>query len=125
MKRALSRLCCAGCIALAGLIPLSLFARNAVEPGQVAISVARWLEQGHYTREKLDEKMSGRFLQTYLTTLDYNKLYFIQGHIAELGSKYSATLGDSVLRGDLGPAREIFGRFRQRVEDRVAKNKKP
>jgi carboxyl-terminal processing protease len=124
MKRALSRFCCAGCIALAGLIPLSLFARSSVEPGQVAISVARWLEQGHYTREKLDEKMSARFLQTYLTTLDYNKLYFTQKDVDEFENKYASTLGDSVLRGDLGPAREIFARFRQRVEDRVAKNKK-
>ena len=124
MKRALSRLCWAGCIALAGLIPLSLIARSSVEPGQVAISVARWLEQGHYTREKLDEKMSARFLQTYLTTLDYNKLYFTQKDVDEFESKYASTLGDSVLRGDLGPAREIFARFKQRVEDRVAKNKK-
>ncbi|HEY6675776.1 MAG TPA: carboxy terminal-processing peptidase [Terrimicrobium sp.] len=124
MKRALSRFCCAGCIALAGLIPLSLFARSSVEPGQVAISVARWLEQGHYTREKLDEKMSARFLQTYLTTLDYNKLYFTQKDVDEFENKYASTLGDSVLRGDLGPAREIFARFRQRVEERVAKNKK-
>jgi carboxyl-terminal processing protease len=124
MKRALSRFCCAGCIALAGFIPLSLFARSSVEPGQVAISVARWLEQGHYTREKLDEKMSARFLQTYLTTLDYNKLYFTQKDVDEFENKYASTLGDSVLRGDLGPAREIFARFRQRVEDRVAKSKK-
>jgi carboxyl-terminal processing protease len=124
MKRALLRLCCAGCIALGGLIPLSLFARNSVEPGQVAISVARWLEQGHYTREKLDEKMSARFLQTYLTTLDYNKLYFTQKDVDDFESKYASTLGDSVLRGDLGPAREIFTRFKQRVEERVAKNKK-
>jgi carboxyl-terminal processing protease len=124
MKRALSRFCCAGCIALAGLIPLSLFARSSVEPGQVAISVARWLEQGHYTREKLDEKMSARFLQTYLTTLDYNKLYFTQKDVDEFESRYASTLGDSVLRGDLAPAREVFNRFKQRVEDRVAKNKK-
>jgi carboxyl-terminal processing protease len=124
MKRAFSGLCCAGLIALAGLFPLSLFARSSVEPGQVAISVARWLEQGHYTREKLDEKMSARFLQTYLTTLDYNKLYFTQKDVDEFQNKYAATLGDSVLRGDLAPAREIFARFKQRVEDRVAKNKK-
>jgi carboxyl-terminal processing protease len=124
MKRALSGLFCAGWIAIAGLIPLSLFARSSVEPGQVAISVARWLEQGHYTREKLDEKMSARFLQTYLTTLDYNKLYFTQRDVDEFQAKYASTLGDSVLRGDLGPAREIFTRFKQRVEDRVAKNKK-
>ncbi len=124
MKRALSGLCGAGWIALLAILPLSLFARNSVEPGQVAISVARWLEQGHYTREKLDEKMSARFLQTYLTTLDYNKLYFTQKDVDEFQSKYASTLGDSVLRGDLGPAREIFARFKQRVEDRVAKNKK-
>ena len=64
------------------------------------------------------------FLQTYLTTLDYNKLYFTQKDIDEFENKYASTLGDSVLRGDLGPAREIFARFKQRVEERVAKNKK-
>ena len=101
MKRALSRLLLAGLIAAAGLLPAQLVARGSVDPGQVAISVARWLEQGHYTREKLDEKMSAKFLQTYLTTLDYNKLYFTQGDISEFEQKYSTTLGDSVLRGDL------------------------
>ena len=124
MKRALSGFLLAGLIAAAGLLPAQLVARGSVDPGQVAISVARWLEQGHYTREKLDEKMSAKFLQTYLTTLDYNKLYFTQGDIGEFEQKYSTTLGDSVLRGDLGPAREIFARFKQRVEDRVTKNKK-
>jgi carboxyl-terminal processing protease len=124
MKRALSGLFCAVAIVFAGFIPAPLAARSSIDPGQVAISVARWLEQGHYTREKLDDKISARFLQTYLTTLDYNKLYFTQQDVDEFGSKYSATLGDCVLRGDLGPAREIFARFRQRVEDRVAKNKK-
>jgi carboxyl-terminal processing protease len=124
MKRALSGLLSAGLIALAGLLPAQLAARGSVDPGQVAISVARWLEQGHYTREKLDEKMSAKFLQTYLTTLDYNKLYFTQADITEFEQRYSTTLGDSVLRGDLEPAREIFTRFKQRVEDRVAKNKK-
>ena len=124
MKRALSGFLLAGLIAAAGLLPAQLVARGSVDPGQVAISVARWLEQGHYTREKLDEKMSAKFLQTYLTTLDYNKLYFTLGDVSEFEQKYSTTLGDSVLRGDLGPAREIFTRFKQRVEDRVTKNKK-
>jgi carboxyl-terminal processing protease len=68
--------------------------------------------------------MSARFLQTYLTTLDYNKLYFTQKDVDDFEHRYASTLGDSVLRGDLGPAREIFARFKQRVEDRVAKNKK-
>jgi carboxyl-terminal processing protease len=124
MKRTLFRLCFAGLIVLGGSIPSSLGARGSVDPGQVAISVGRWLEQGHYTREKLDDKLSARFLQTYLTTLDYNKLYFTQQDIREFEQKYFSTLGDTVLRGDLAPAREIFARFKQRVEERVAKNKK-
>ncbi len=124
MKRTLLGLFLAGLLVLAGLNSRSLAARGPVDPGQVAISVARWLEQGHYTREKLDEKVSARFLQTYLTTLDYNKLYFTQQDVREFEEKYFVTLGNSVLRGDLAPAREIFARFRQRVEERVAKNKK-
>jgi carboxyl-terminal processing protease len=80
MKRALSGIFCAGLVVFAGLIPAPLAARSSVDPGQVAISVARWLEQGHYTREKLSDKMSGRFIQTYLTTLDYNKRTYTAGH---------------------------------------------
>ena len=103
-------------------LPTLAFARDAVDPGQVAISVARWLEQGHYTRQKLDDEMSKKFLQTYLTTLDYNKLYFTQQDVDEFEKKYGTTLGDSVLRGDVTPAREIFQKFKAKVEARAVKN---
>jgi carboxyl-terminal processing protease len=118
-----SRAALAGC-ALSVLATGGLFARSSVDPSQVAISVASWLERGHYTRQKLDDEMSRKFLETYLTNLDYNKLYFTQKDIDEFTTKYGNTLASSALRGDLGPAREIFGRFKQRVTDRVAKNKK-
>ncbi len=107
------------------LLPAGLFARSSdADPGQVAISVARWLEQGHYTRQKLDEATSEKFLQTYLTMLDYNKLYFTQKDVDDFTAKYGNTLGDNVLRGDISPARDIFGRFKERVEARIASNKK-
>ena len=104
------------------LLPTLAFARDTVDPGQIAISVARWLEQGHYTRQKLDDEMSKKFLQTYLTTLDYNKLYFTQQDVDEFEKKYATTLGDSVLRGDVTPAREIFQKFKAKVEARAVKN---
>jgi carboxyl-terminal processing protease len=100
------------------------WARSSVDPSQVAVSVASWLERGHYTRQKLDDEMSRKFLQTYLTTLDYNKLYFTQKDVAEFEKKYGTTLAGSVLRGDLAPSREIFARFKERVTERVASNKK-
>jgi carboxyl-terminal processing protease len=113
----------AGC-ALAVLFADGLLARSSVDPSQVAVSVASWLERGHYTRQKLDDKMSRKFLETYLTNLDYNKLYFTQKDVDEFTKKYGTTLASSVLRGDLEPGREIFARFKQRVTERVAKNKK-
>ena len=116
----------AGTVAFTALIlaPSLIFGRSSVDPGQVAISVARWLEQGHYSRQKLDQDISAKFLQTYLTSLDYNKLYFTQKDVDEFEKKFGATLGHGVLRGDVEPAREIFGRFKQRMEGRIAKSKK-
>lgn len=124
MKPMFSQFRPAGLTALAVVLSASaLLARSSVDPGQVAMSVARWLEQGHYTREKLDEEMSRKFLNTYLTALDYNKLYFLQSDVDEFEKEYGDSLGNRVLRGDIEPARKIFARFKERVEARIASNK--
>jgi len=113
---------------LAGLV-LSIalvtpgWAKTMADPSQVSAAVARWLEQGHYTRQKLDDQMSQRLLDTYLTALDYNKLYFTQQDVDEFTSKYGSSLDDALLQGNLEPAREIFKRFQTRVQDRVTTNK--
>ena len=94
---------------------------GAADPRQVAITVGRLLEQGHYSRQKLDAEMSKRILESYLENLDYNKLFFTQEDVDQFTQKYGATLGDSILLGDLQPAREIYSVFKVRVEDRMAK----
>lgn len=112
-----------GVAVAATLITHSLPAREAANPGQTAITVARWLEKGHYSRARLDDAMSEKLLQTYLSNLDYNRLYFTQGDIDEFTAKYADALDDAILTGDLDPAREIYQRFKERVEERVAKAK--
>src|ERR1700722_8515479 len=94
---------------------------NSADPRQVAITVGRLLEQGHYSRQKLDAEMSKRILETYLENLDYNKLFFTQEDVDQFSQKYGTTLGDSILLGDLQPAREMYSEFRVRVEERMAK----
>src|ERR1700722_5385714 len=94
---------------------------NLADSRQVAVTVGRLLEQGHYSRQKLDAEMSKRILESYLENLDYNKLFFTQEDVDQFTQKYGASLGDSILLGDLQPAREIYGVFRVRVEDRIAK----
>lgn len=89
--------------------------------GQIEIAVGKLLEQGHYTRQKLDSDVSDRFLNNYLDALDYNHLFFTQQDVDAFTQKYGAILGDDVLLGNPTPADQIFRAYRQRVKDRVAK----
>jgi carboxyl-terminal processing protease len=45
---------------------------------QVAISVGRLLEEGHYTHQPLTDEISRKFLRTYLELLDFSHLFFTQ-----------------------------------------------
>ena len=93
------------------------------DPGQIAISVAKALEQLHYTRHPLDNDMSERLLHTYIDTLDYNKLFFTQHDIDGFEKKYGTELDDDIWLGQLDPAYSIYDLYLKRVDARVAKIK--
>jgi carboxyl-terminal processing protease len=110
-------------IILALLLPFARFASAEPDPGQISISVGRLLEQGHYTKRKLDDDLSRQLLKNYLEALDYNHLFFTQADVDKFTSKYAAVLDDDILLGNPNPAFEIYNLFQKRVEDRVAKIK--
>jgi carboxyl-terminal processing protease len=107
-------------IAASASVALAANRPTVADPRQVAIVVGRLLEQGHYTRQKLDPQMSARVLDSYLENLDQNKLYFTREQVVPIVQKYGATLGQSILKGDLDPAREIYKIYWQAVMIRVA-----
>src|SRR5580693_5350058 len=94
------------------------------DPSQIEISVGRLLEQGHYSRKKLDEKVSQVFLKNYLEGLDYTHLYFTQDDVDLFTKRFGNSLSEDVLLGKPDPAFTIFDIYKKRVEDRVAKVKK-
>lgn len=111
-------------------------ASSSTDMRPVAATVAKMLEQGHYLHPlSLSEKnpprlesespqtMSERVLKNYLQMLDYMHLYFTQDDVNEFMTRFAPTLASQIPIGDLSAPREIFTRFRQRVEERVAKNK--
>ena len=85
------------------------------------MSVGRLLEEGHYTRQKLNEEISNKFLQTYLEMLDFSHLFFTQKDVDELNDKYASSMAGDVLLGNLKPAYDIYALYTKRVDDRVAK----
>jgi carboxyl-terminal processing protease len=89
----------------------------------IAMSVGRLLEEGHYTRGKLNEEVSKKFLQTYLELLDFSHLFFTQQDVDSLNAKYANSIAGDVLLGNLKPAYEIYDLYAKRVDERVAKVK--
>src|SRR5215467_6516557 len=87
----------------------------------VAMSVGRLLEEGHYTRQKLNEEVSKKFLQTYLEMLDFSHLFFTQEDVDSVTEKYGNAMAGDVLMGTLKPAYEIYALYTKRVDERVAK----
>src|SRR6266403_2340804 len=89
----------------------------------IAMSVGRLLEEGHYTRQKLNEEISKKFLQCYLELLDFSHLFFTQQDVDTLNAKYGNSIAGDVLLGNLKPAYEIYALYTKRVDQRVAKIK--
>ena len=89
----------------------------------IAMSVGRLLEEGHYTRQRLNEEVSNKFLQTYLEMLDFSHLFFTQKDVDELNAKYGSSMAGDVLLGALKPAYDIYALYTKRVDERVAKIK--
>ena len=87
------------------------------------MSVGRLLEEGQYTRQKLNEELSKKFLQTYLELLDYSHLFFTQQDVDTLNAKYGNSIAGDVLLGTLKPAYDIYALYTKRVDERVAKIK--
>jgi len=97
--------------------------QNSADSRQISITVARLLEQAHYSRQKLDDATAKKILDTYLEDLDYTKLFFTQEDIDEIYKKYGPTLDQDLTVGNVQPARDIYNLFKTRVTDRVAKIK--
>ena len=98
--------------------------------GDVAATVARMLENGHYSRQPLNREVepgitqARRALDRYFTLLDYNHLFFTQKDIDEFTSKYGSAIQDDILLGNLDPAYEIYDRFFDRLAERTEKIRK-
>ncbi|MFN2477297.1 MAG: carboxy terminal-processing peptidase [Chthoniobacterales bacterium] len=95
-----------------------LLAKSDLE--QVAVSVGRLLEEGHYTHQPLNDEVSKKFLRTYLEILDFSHLFFTQQDVDMLTVKYGTSIDDDVLLGNLKPAYEIYELYQSRVDARVA-----
>src|ERR1700722_10277229 len=83
-----------------------------------ARKIGRILEEAHYSRAALDDKMSDVIYQRYLESLDGQKSYFLQSDINDFNA-YRFLFDDMIRTGDIDPAYLMFARFQQRNRERI------
>jgi carboxyl-terminal processing protease len=100
----------------------SLLPAGAIAPTDpqraTARKIGRILEEAHYSRAALDDKMSEVIYQRYLESLDGQKSYFLQSDINDFNA-YRFLFDDMIRTGDIDPAYLIFARFQQRNHERI------
>jgi carboxyl-terminal processing protease len=91
--------------------------------GQIAYVAALILQRHHYTKQPFDDTVSSKFLDRYIEAYDPQHLHFTQDDLAEF-ERYRTNLGRLTLNlrhaADTRPAFEIFNRFIERLQQRVA-----
>ncbi len=85
---------------------------------QITKLVAYLIQNEHLSKRALDDEISGRFLDSFLKTLDPMKVYFVQSDIDQFETQRRA-LDNQILRGDIRFAYQVFNTFLQRVDERV------
>src|SRR5579864_9354606 len=113
-------------LALAGSVQApaspSLLPAGAIAPTDAqrytARKVGRILEEAHYSRASIDDKMSDTVYQRYLEFLDGQRSYFLASDIKEFDA-YRLKFGEMIRTGNIDPAYLIFARFQQRNRERM------
>lgn len=97
-----------------------------IEPSRndhaITLAVSQWMARRHLTGQRLDDTISERCLKTFLKELDPLKLFFYQSDIDEF-MQSKGQLDDTLKRGDIAFAYEVFARFMTRVDERVGQAK--
>ncbi|MBW1758831.1 MAG: carboxy terminal-processing peptidase [Deltaproteobacteria bacterium] len=85
---------------------------------KINIDIVKQLEKYHYKDLEIDDHLSSKMFDRYLSDLDGRRSYFFSEDIKEFEA-YRYGLDDALKIGDLKPAFIIFNRYRQRVAERL------
>ena len=90
------------------------------EFGQVAKTFAWALQRTHYTRNRFDDTISGKFFDRYLEVLDPQRVYFLQSDYDGFAPLRTELDNLTVQYGNVQPAFDIFNRFMERFDQQYA-----
>ncbi len=84
----------------------------------IARRIGTILEEAHYRRTPIDDKLAPQIYERYLDSLDAQRSYFLASDIADF-APWRMRFSDMIHTGDLEPGYLIFARFQQRNRERI------
>lgn len=88
------------------------------EQREASLHIARSLLLRHYHKQDIDQDLSEKAFESYLDSLDGQRLYFLQSDIDEF-EPYRYRLDGALKTGQLEPGFRIYNRFQQRLISRL------
>ncbi|MEM9172359.1 MAG: carboxy terminal-processing peptidase [Pseudomonadota bacterium] len=89
----------------------------SVQHHRISSLVTRFIEKSHYTRTEVDDRLSSQVLDTYIDSLDGNKLYFLDSDLQAF-ERYRDRIDNMVIGASLEPVFEIFRTYQTRAQER-------
>lgn len=87
------------------------------EYAKIAKRLAQELPREHISRAQIDAAVSSRIWTNYLSSLDYERVYFLASDIEKF-QKDESSLGQRLKDGDINFAYEVFALFKERMRNR-------
>ncbi len=81
-------------------------------------SIVRQIKYRHYRSLPIDDKLSSKVFDRYLSDLDENKIYFMASDISDF-ENYRYKVDDALKSSNLEIAYKIYNRYQQRIVDRL------
>jgi carboxyl-terminal processing protease len=81
--------------------------------------ITHFLANYHYKKPPLDDALSKKIFDRYIEMLDPTKSYLLQSDMDEF-NKHRTLVDDYLRHSDLQPIYDVYVRYRQRVEKRIA-----
>ncbi|MEM9703986.1 MAG: hypothetical protein AAF907_16220 [Planctomycetota bacterium] len=111
-------------LAVTAGLAMPLFAQNdggntTRADAVTAKMAAELLDRYHVSGKSIDNESSQRLFKRFFESLDPAKLYFEQADLNAFQA-YETKLDDAVRRGDLTFVNQVYDRYQQRLEQRVA-----
>jgi carboxyl-terminal processing protease len=112
---------CLRSLAFSSVLAASSVKADQADFNEVGRQMAIMLQNSHFARLPFNEDLGKKFLDQYIKSLDFQKLYFTKQDVERFQEEYGPVLHTLLLQKKAMPvAEDIYGVFVQRVEARVA-----